>query len=83
MFCRGKQLLDVITSVFDKQKWTVDGVDTEVVKFFYQAFKLNSFKLQPYLQDSEKKYILTGHSLGGALASILALDATQINEVCM
>lgn len=75
-----EQLLQQGGSLFkSSQEWTVDGVKTEVLKFFYQAYKLTSFQIRPYIADSSKKYILTGHSLGGALASILALDATQIS----
>ena len=65
----------------NKQEWVVDGVKTEVLKFTYDAYKLAAHKLRLYLQDPSKKYIITGHSLGGAMASLLALDATQTFEV--
>jgi len=53
----------------------------EILEFFHRAFELLFYPVKPYLRDSSKKYILTGHSLGGALASLLAVRMTQNYEV--
>ena len=80
---RLEQLLRQGASMFfeEEQEWKIDGVKTEVIGFYYQAYRLASFQLRPYMVDPAKKYILTGHSLGGALASMLAIEMTQILNV--
>lgn len=55
----------------------------QILKFFWEAFELVSYDLRPYMLDPTKKYILTGHSLGGALASILALNTTFAADVSL
>ena len=59
----------------------IDGEQGKVLKFFWQAYQLVYPELKPYLLNSTKKYIITGHSLGGAIASIHSILATQFNKV--
>ena len=69
-------------SVFAKRPTvTFKGRRTKVLQFFWQAFEAVSYALRPYMKSSRKKYILTGHSLGGALASILAIKSTELFSV--
>ena len=60
---------------------TFKGRKTKVMQFFWQAFESVSYELRPYITSPAKKYILTGHSLGGALASLLAIKSTELFSV--
>lgn len=71
-------LLQVRSRIFDKKyKLYINGTEARILNFFYDAFQLSYNQIKAHLSDPLKKYILTGHSLGGALASILALKMTQ------
>ena len=59
-----------------RSKVIYKATEVKILKFFWEAFELVSHKLTLYLQDPLMKYIITGHSLGGALASILAMNTT-------
>ena len=79
---RGAQLLIEGGSVFQPKAIVRYGnQNVKIMKFFWDAFELVSYDLRPYITDSSKKYIITGHSLGGALASIMALNGTQLFQV--
>ena len=52
-----------------------------VLDFFHNAFELLFPGIQAELRFPSKKYIITGHSLGGSMASLLALRMTQKYEV--
>jgi len=80
----GKQLAQEGASFFAaRTQVKYKATEVKILKFFWEAFELVSYKLNLYLQDPSMKYIITGHSLGGALASILALNTTTrvINPV--
>ena len=64
-----------------RKKISINGKSALVMRYFWQAYRLVSTELNPRIADSRKKYIITGHSLGGALASIHALMGTQFNKV--
>ena len=49
------------------------SIDVTINAFFWKAFLKLYDDIKPYLNDGKRKYIITGHSLGGAMASILAL----------
>uniref|UniRef100_A0A7M5WIQ9 Fungal lipase-type domain-containing protein n=1 Tax=Clytia hemisphaerica TaxID=252671 RepID=A0A7M5WIQ9_9CNID len=69
-----EQILRIGSSVLrGSQQITLGSQNVEVVSFFNQALELVMKDLSPYLKNGRKRYILTGHSLGGALASLLAL----------
>jgi len=73
----GKQLAQEGASFFAaRTKVQYKATEVKILKFFWEAFELVSHKLSLYLQDPSMKYVITGHSLGGALASILALNTT-------
>ncbi|XP_066918204.1 uncharacterized protein [Clytia hemisphaerica] len=74
-----EQLMKEGASFFQKRSEVRFGDhEVEINKFFWEAFELGSYGLRPFFTDPSKKYIITGHSLGGALASILALRTTQL-----
>lgn len=52
---------------------TFGGTRTSVNTFFWEAFKLLLPGIRSKLQDQARKYIITGHSLGGAMATILSI----------
>ncbi|XP_066935782.1 lipase ZK262.3-like [Clytia hemisphaerica] len=52
----------------------------KINKYFYQAFIKILPALEPYLALPGKKYIFTGHSLGGVLASITAMYTARLNN---
>jgi len=67
----------------DKYQLTINRTTVGVLKFFYRAFELSFNKIHPYLKDGSKKYIFTGHSLGGALASLLAIKMFDMYQVSL
>jgi len=74
-----EQLMKEGASLFQKRSEVRFGDhEVEINKFFWDAFELGSYALRPFFTDPSKKYIITGHSLGGALASILALQTTHM-----
>ncbi|XP_066918205.1 uncharacterized protein [Clytia hemisphaerica] len=80
----GAQLLIEGGSVFQRKTVVRYGnQDVKILKFFWEAFELVSYGLRPYITDPSKKYIITGHSLGGAMASIMALNGTQLYQGSM
>jgi len=52
---------------------TIGGVTVRVNHYFHESFMKLYDDIKPYLMDPTRKYILTGHSLGGSMASILAI----------
>jgi len=54
-----------------------------IFSYFWTALNLISQEIMPYIQDDGKKYILTGHSLGGALASLLAIKSFDLVDVSL
>ena len=54
----------------------------KVHRYFLDAFKRIMPAIEPYLQGN-KKVIFTGHSLGGALASLLALKAATMEVMIL
>uniref|UniRef100_A0A7M5WY52 Fungal lipase-type domain-containing protein n=2 Tax=Clytia hemisphaerica TaxID=252671 RepID=A0A7M5WY52_9CNID len=52
----------------------------QVLKFFWSAFELVYRYTLPYIQDPKRKYIITGHSLGGALASMMAIKGAVYHK---
>ncbi|XP_012561586.1 uncharacterized protein LOC101241114 [Hydra vulgaris] len=49
------------------------GNHTSINICFWKSFKIMLPSIRNQLQDQARKYIITGHSTGGAIASILAL----------
>ena len=74
-------MLQIVDALKSKIKFMVGSHETWVLQFFHNAFKLMFYGKKPYMTDPKKKYIITGHSLGGALASMLALQMTQEFDV--
>jgi len=75
-------MLKQLASFFgSRAEVTFQGKKTKVLRFFWQAFESVSYELRPYITDSSKKYIITGHSLGGAMASLLAIKSTELFSV--
>jgi len=70
-------MLQIVDALKSKIKFMVGSHETWVLQFFHNAFKLMFYGKKPYMTDPKKRYIITGHSLGGALASMLALQMTQ------
>ena len=62
-------------------EWTIMGKEVKVNEFFLNAVRLllPSFKYK--LKDPSRRYILTGHSLGGALASLLSIMMVEDGNV--
>ncbi|XP_004210330.3 uncharacterized protein LOC101240820 isoform X1 [Hydra vulgaris] len=58
---------------FDGVKVKFKNDETSVNALFWKAFEMIKNNIAPKMQDQSRKYILTGHSIGGAIASILAL----------
>lgn len=54
-----------------------NGTKTSVNTYFWKAFQLLEVKINELLKDPRRKYIITGHSLGGAMASLLAIHAVD------
>ena len=57
------------------------GQTTKINQFFLNAFKLLFPAIRNKLIDQSRRYIITGHSLGGAMASLLSLKMTQHENV--
>lgn len=53
----------------------------KVNEFFLTSFKLLYPSIRHQLVDQSRRYIITGHSLGGAMATLLALKMTQYENV--
>lgn len=54
-----------------------NGHNTSVSPFIWGAVKILIKGIQGHMQDPSTKYVITGHSLGGAVASVLALYMTK------
>jgi len=73
-------LTQVVRDSLTKLKGTPVVFDSTLVSvntYFWEAFKILYKPLKNKLQDQARKYIITGHSLGGALASLLAITAKE------
>ena len=57
--------------------YKIAGQMTKINAFTLKAIKHLKRIIRPHLKNRTSKYIFTGHSLGGALASVLALEMTQ------
>jgi len=61
----------------DVSSWVNKGRNIMVHKYFKEALELVLPEIQPFL-GANKKYIFTGHSLGGSLSGLLAFKTTAM-----
>lgn len=61
----------------DGTEWKILGKQVNVFPIFLNSVRLLLPAIKYKLNDPSRKYILTGHSLGGAMASILALQMVE------
>jgi len=67
----------------DGIEWTILGKQVKVNEIFLNSVKLLLAGIKYKLKNSQRKYIITGHSLGGAMASILSLIMVQEGNVSL
>ena len=65
----------------DGAKWKIMGKEVKINQFFLNAVNLLLPSIKYKLKDPSRRYILTGHSLGGAMASILAIIMAEDGNV--
>ena len=59
------------------------GKTVKVNMFFLNAVNLLLAPIKHKLKDPKRRYILTGHSLGGAMASLLAIMMVEDGNVSL
>ena len=67
----------------DGAKWKILGKEVKINMFFLNAVKLLLPSIKYKLKDPKRRYILTGHSLGGAMASILSIMMVEDGNVSL
>lgn len=65
----------------DGEKWKILGKDVKINLFFLNAVKLLLPSIKYKLKNPSKRYILAGHSLGGAMASLLSIIMAEDGNV--
>ena len=63
------------------ENWRIMRKTVKVNMFFLNAVKLLLPFIKHKLKDPSRRYILTGHSLGGAMASLLAIIMAEDGNV--
>ena len=77
-----RQIFDTIKDM-DGSKWKILNKEVKVNQFFLNAVKLLLPSIKNELNDPSKRYIVTGHSLGGAMASLLAIMMVEDGNVSL
>lgn len=78
------QLADAAWQVFKKfsgNLLSIEGTMCRVNAYFYDAFDLLYKQIRNKLRANNRKYIVTGHSMGGALGSLLAITSKFDDDI--
>lgn len=58
-----------------------NGNTVQITDYYKTVFQELYPLIKLYIQEPNKRYIFTGHSLGGALASLLAMETASDAQV--